>query len=201
VKHDSELGNKYAIGTRPAGPEPSAPSRRGSGIARLPHRGRSLAHVGAPGDLSQARLVTGGLIILLVAAAVPPGVVFVVWRFVHFLREESSGIPRSVRSSDKKLVVFLVTWTAIVVAVFALMAILPNRTGRAVLPPVRSQAQTTPNSGGQMPVEALGPWVFRRDRRLPGGAPRDSVAAGALLAIPLLLLRRRQRTDSPGSDS
>jgi hypothetical protein len=41
---------------------------------------RSLAHVGGPGDLTRERLIVGNLIFLLVAVAVIPAVVYVLWR-------------------------------------------------------------------------------------------------------------------------
>jgi len=146
---------------------------------------RSLAHVGGPGDLAGARLLAGDLIVLGVAIAVVPAVLFALWQSLHGLREEGPlGRERRRERSLIKQVLII----ALVGGVLAALALgRPQSRDRGGSPagprpgtPPAAVKTVTPRS--ERAAENLFPWVV------------TGVGTCLVLLLTTALIQRRRRS-------
>ena len=146
--------------------------------------GRSLARVTGPGDLANTRTFAGDLIVLVVAVAVVPAVLFAGWQVLRDLRGE--GAPNGERRRERRVIKqFLII--ALLGGAIALAVLLGGRQrnpGTTDQPSNRHRsAAVAPRSSSrsQKTAEELLPWVA-------GG-----VGACLVLLLSGALIQRRRR--------
>ena len=142
---------------------------------------RSLDRVSGPGDLASARLVAGNLIILIVAVAVIPAVLFVIWQSLRYLRGEGGLTPE--RRRERKIVKQVLV-IALIGGVLALLALAQKPSARPAAPPASRRLPSTPihpNAVPQRTAEALLPWVVA------------GVGTCLVVLLFLALIQRRRR--------
>jgi hypothetical protein len=149
---------------------------------------RSLAHVGGPGDLAQARRFTGSLIIVLVGVAVVPATVYAAWELLRQFRGEEwpGGEAPSPWKRVAKQLLGLASAAVIIVALA--LAVRENRDNPATQPTSPSKAPRGPTgerTATERTAEALLPWVLAS----------VSIALVLLIAVALVLRRRRLSQD------
>jgi NADH:ubiquinone oxidoreductase subunit 6 (subunit J) len=141
---------------------------------------RSLDRVGGPGDLAGARLFAANLLVIVIAAAVIPAILFVIWQTRRDLC--GSGAANEDKRRERS-VIKLALALALVGGAFALLTLGRSPKGRPLNQP---PAPGEPGRGGSSDlhsplVEALGPWIV--------------AGVGALLVVLIaaaLILRRRR---------
>ncbi len=141
---------------------------------------RSLAHVAGPGDLAHARLVAGDLIVLLVAVAVIPAVLFAIWQSVRELRGDGVSSPDRFR---EKRVIKQVLVIALVGGALAWLALTRPQNQNPVSPS-KKRGHTTavkpPPVRSERVAEELLPWVV------------TGVGTCLVLLLTAALIRRRR---------
>jgi hypothetical protein len=120
---------------------------------------RSLAHVGGPGDLAGARRVAGDLIVLVVASAVIPAMLFVIWESIHALRgEEAPGLDEH---NERRVIkpVLVMALVAGAIAALSLGQAEPGRVPEKRAPRSTHTKRVPAASPSHRTAEALAPWV------------------------------------------
>ena len=147
--------------------------------------GRSLAHVAGPGDLANTRLFIGDLLVLVVAVAVVPAVLFAGWQMLRDLRGD--GAPGGGERQRDRRVIKQVLIIALLGGAIALAVLLGGRqrdsgtTGQSSSHHRGAVVAPRPSSRSQKTAEELLPWVA-------GG-----VGACLVLLLSGALIQRRRR--------
>ena len=146
--------------------------------------GRSLAHVAGPGDLANTRLFIGDLLVLVVAVAVVPAVLFAGWQMLRDLRGDGApggGERQRERRVIKQVLIIALLGGAIALAVLAGRQRNPAATHQPSKHHRSAVVAPRPSSRSQKTAEELLPWVA-------GG-----VGACLVLLLSGALIQRRRR--------
>ena len=146
--------------------------------------GRSLAHVGGPGDLANTRLFIGDLLVLVVAVAVVPAVLFAGWQMLRDLHGDSSpggGERQRERRMIKQVLIIALLGGALALAALAWRQRNPAVTHQPSKHHRSAVVAPRPSSRSQKAAEELLPWVA-------GG-----VGACLVLLLSGALIQRRRR--------
>ena len=145
--------------------------------------GRSLAHVAGPGDLANTRLFIGDLLVLVVAVAVVPAVLFAGWQMLRDLRGD--GALSRERQHDRR-----------VIKQVLIIGLLGGAIALAVLEGLQRASGTTDQFSQRYRSTAVAPRSSSRSQRtadelLPWVA--GGVGACLVLLLSGALIQRRRR--------
>jgi len=146
--------------------------------------GRSLARVAGPGDLANTRLFIGDRLVLVVAVAVVPAVLFAGWQMLRDLRGDGApggGERQRDRRVIKQVLIIALLGGAIALAVLAGRQRNPAATHQPSKHHRSAVVAPRPSSRSQKTAEELLPWVA-------GG-----VGACLVLLLSGALIQRRRR--------